>query len=141
MNARARKISLPLGAVATLAALGPACALAQSAPPGKPQVDQAMSAAEQPTQYPSFKTLPPAPKNEPSPAEWKAAVLALRGVGDALAIRAANQPWTPDDHGAWAERDRQIATPPPLASTPYDPATDAEVAQIRARAMAPARSR
>jgi hypothetical protein len=141
MNAQARNFSLSLRPMlAAVLALAPAAALAQMVPPNDVPMTQAEHGAEAPAKYPSFKDVPATPTKQPTVADWKAAVTALKGAGDGIAVLAANQPWTPNDNGAWAERDRQIATAPPPVDAPYDPAADAEAAQIRARAMAPSRT-
>ena len=91
--------------------------------------------------YPTFKQVPPAPKDVRSVPAWKAAVVAVQKDGKALAQQQAAQPWTLSGTDDWAARARAEASPPPPITSAPDPATEALVAQMRARAKQPPRRR
>ena len=93
------------------------------------------------SRYPTFKQVPPAPKDVRSVPAWKTAVVAVQMDGQQLAQRVASQPWTLSGTDAFAARARAAATPPPPITTASDPATEAMVAEMRARAKEPPRKR
>ena len=105
-------------------------------------VTQAFSDAKAARTYPTFASIPPAPKGVRGFDAWKTSILAIRGQGDELTHMAAVEPWTLHDTDAWANEERGAAIPPPqitIASSPAD--TAAFAAALRARATPPPRKR
>ena len=117
---------------------GLACA-AQATPP-TPE-SPVIANAPQHSRYPTFKQVPPAPKDVRAVPEWKAAVVAVQKDGQELAQQQAAEPWTLAGTEDWADRARAEATPPPPALSATDPATEAVAAHMRARAKEPPRKR
>lgn len=106
-----------------------------------PAVSAAVANAPQHQPYPTFKQVPPAPRDVRPVAAWKAAVLAVKKDGQVMAQQQAAQPWTLDRTDAFVAQARAEATPPPPITSASDPATDAMVAEMRARAKEPPRKR
>ncbi len=118
----------------------PAQATGPAAPTGLPP--GVISSAEQPLPYPTFRDMPAPPQADLTPAQWKVEVVATRMAGARLDRQAARLPWTlTGDTADWAARVQAEAAPPPPVTLPSDPHTDALVAQLKARASAPPRSR
>ena len=90
--------------------------------------------------YPSFASVPPAPKDVRPLSAWRTAVIQTRVVGARLARQASKEPWTLSDTAGFAARERNEATPPPPITTPTEPETAALVAAMKARASQPPRS-
>ena len=141
MNARAtsflavRRWAPAIAAAAALLAGGEARADAPA------RVSATVADAPKHSRYPTFKQVPPAPKDVRSVPAWKTAVLAVQKDGQQLAQQQAAQPWTLSGTDAFAARARAEATPPPPTLAASDPATEAEVAAMRARAKEPPRKR
>jgi hypothetical protein len=105
------------------------------------RVSATVANAPQHSRYPTFKQVPPAPKDVRSVPAWRTAVVTVQKVGQQLAQQEAAQPWTLDGTDGWAARARAEATPPPPITTASDPATEAMVAAMHARAKEPPRKR
>jgi len=139
---RAAGRSLMAGAT-SLAVLG--AGAAHGAPPvlpasASPVTTGAMVGAEHTAVWPTFKGIPPTPKDVRPLAAWKKAIVELESNGRQMAQMAAVEPWTLSDTEAWAARQRAQATPPPPITAADDAATDAAVAAMRERAKEPPRS-
>jgi hypothetical protein len=105
------------------------------------RVSPTVANAPKHSRYPTFKQVPPAPKDVRSIPAWRTAVVAVQKDGQQLAQQEAAQPWTLSGTDAFAARARAEANPPPSTMSASDPATDAEVAAMRARAKEPPRKR
>jgi hypothetical protein len=121
-----------LTGVIAIASLWAGAAIAQ---PAAPPTDAAAT-AEQSAAYPTFASVPAAPKDVRTPMAWKALVVQTRLAGAHLQRLAANLPPAATDTEAWADRARQEATPPAQLTTPSGD-TAALIADLRARASAP----
>lgn len=113
--------------------------LASAQPPS--QTTATISAAEKNAPYPTFASVPPAPKDVRPLSAWKTAITDIHASGKSLAELAAAQPWTLSDTDGFAAQARVAGTPPAQVTFAADPATGAMVAEMRARAKAPPRSR
>jgi hypothetical protein len=91
--------------------------------------------------YPSFASVPAAPKDVRPMADWRKAVLDTRVAGARLSRRAAKEPWTLGDTAGWSARIRNEAAPPPAITTASEAETQALVKALKARASRPSRSR
>jgi hypothetical protein len=141
MNVRRASFLLRIpGAALGLALAAPLAAFAAD-PGGANPTPAAMAAAEKNAPYPTFDKVPPAPKDVRSVQAWKSAILAVRHSGAELGAAAADQPWTLSDTEGFAARAHAEATPPPPVTSAFDPETAAKVAELRARAKEPPRSR
>ena len=136
---RAMRPSLIGGLVAL--GIGAARAAPPTAPANaSPVTTAAMAGAEHRAAWPTFRGIPPTPKDVRSLAAWKASILDIEATGRQLTKMAAAEPWTLSNTDAWAARQRAEATPPPPVTAADDPATDAAVAALRERAKEPPRS-
>jgi hypothetical protein len=123
-------------AIACVGATAAAAADPQTLPP------DVISAAERPAPYPSFSSIPETPKDNLTPAQWRAQVVATRLEGARLTRKLAALAWTPlSDTDAWGARMRAEAVAPPQLTTPFSPDVEARLAALRARASEPPRSR
>ena len=104
------------------------------------QTAGAISEAEKNAPYPTFASVPPAPKDVRPLGAWKTAITSIQTSGKSLASLAAAQPWTLSDTEGFAAQARAEDTPPPQVTFAQEPATQAMVAEMRARAKAPPRS-
>ncbi|HEX3918431.1 MAG TPA: hypothetical protein VHW60_13930 [Caulobacteraceae bacterium] len=128
------------GFAAALALLGPSAAVALptiTPPPAHPSpvTTAAIAAAEAPSAYPSFASIPVYPKDLRPLSAWKSAIVSIQSAGAALTQRAATEPWTLANTEVWAADERAIATPPPRMEN--GPDTAAFIAEMRARATPP----
>ena len=96
--------------------------------------------ASHPDAYPKFSDIPALPKDVRSTADWKAAVVRERLAGVHVQHLVENLPPAPDDTAEWAAAARAEASPPaPVTQHAED--TAALIAELRARASAPPRSK
>ena len=139
-----------LGAVALAGACLAGAAAADTPAPAKPAADskppepagiphELIVRAEQPMPYPTFASIPPMPKDLPTPAQFRTQVVTTRLAGARLTRQAGQIEWTLTDVEPW-ERTAQAAAIAPPQITDTAP-VDAIAAQVRARASAPPRSR
>ena len=91
--------------------------------------------------YPTFASVPSAPKDVRAVREWRTAVLDTRVAGARLSRRAAKEPWTLGDTAGWSARIRNEAVPPAPITTSSEAETQALVKALKARASRPSRSR
>ena len=91
--------------------------------------------------YPTFASVPAAPKDVRPVAAWRTAVVETRITGARLTRAAAKEPWTLDDTVGWAARERNEARPPAQITQPSEPDVDAMVKAMKARASQPSRRR
>jgi hypothetical protein len=96
--------------------------------------------AAHPDAYPKFSQIPALPKDVRTAAEWKAAVVRARLAGVHVQRLVENLPPAPDDTVEWAAAARAEATPPAPVTQPSED-TAALIAELRARASAPPRSK
>lgn len=142
MNARGTSfLRLALGGTPLAAGLALAMGVGAGQASTPAGVSPVVANAPKHGRYPTFKQVPPAPKDVRATPAWKSAVTAVQGDGKALAEQSVAQPWTLAGTDDFAARARAEAAPPPPITAANDPALDAVVAQMRARAKEPPRHR
>jgi len=145
MNARTRSflLSAGRGGVALWLAGAPVAVCAAQPDASNPTPNPtpgAMVAAEKNAPYPTFASVPAAPKDVRSIPAWKKAIVDIKASGARLAAQARAEPWTLSDTDGFAAWAHAEAIPPAPVTSAFDPDTEAKVAEMRARAKEPPRS-
>jgi hypothetical protein len=142
MNAGARSfLHSTVYAGLALVLAGTPVAVSAAQPDTANPTPSAMAAAEKNAPYPTFASVPPTPKDVRSLQAWKTAILDIRRSGADLGSQAAAERWTLSDTEGFAAKAHAEATPPAPVTSALDPDTAAKVAEMRARAKEPPRSR
>lgn len=89
--------------------------------------------------YPKFCSIPLRPRDERTPAAFKAAVVDTRLAGAWLVKRTSPETFSLSGGEAFAAEARREATPPPPMTTPGEANTEAFIEDSRARATPPSR--
>ena len=119
------------------------CALSPGLAAAEPQALPAdlIAKAERPAPYPHFADVPPIPTDVRTVPEWRQAVVETRLAGRRTERAAEAGPWTLDETEAFADRARAEANPPAPVTAASQPADEALIRALKARAIPPPRRR
>jgi hypothetical protein len=126
-------------AIVTIAAASGVWAATPVCAPPSPELSPEFAVPAQGLAFPSFCSIPPAPKHVRSAQAFRSAVVTTRLAGVAVVNQSAPDTFTLGDTAGFAGAARSEAAPPPPMTNPSEGSTEAFVAKSRARATPPPR--
>ncbi|HEY5289730.1 MAG TPA: hypothetical protein VIJ59_06825 [Caulobacteraceae bacterium] len=128
-------------AIVTIGAAGSAWAAAPTCAPPSPALNPEFAVPAQGLAFPSFCSIPPAPKHVRSAQAFRSAVVTTRLAGAAVVNQSAPDTFSLGDTTGFVGDARREALPPAPMTSPSEGDTEAFVAKSKARATPPARPR